>query len=434
MQLLGTKIKQSVFITSNGTLTYGAHLKGVLGEQGTKSAFASVLGNTIDETESEKVINTYLYIDPATKALKEASKTHKWLTGKMKSVNLDSYPESLQKTIVGSLNEVKGIFKEENSYSPLKEHQETLQEDPVLEKLYPELLEMFEVMITEIDTEKKKFTNVGVDDFIQRYAFNKHIMIMGPRGAGKTYTVSQYCEEQGYNTEFIAGHNGLESIDLLGYYVRNASGALIWMDGPLTSAFRHAQTQKSVLFVDEILRIPVRELNILIGALTPDSTGNFQLRTNRILGEEDGMGVSETLKVPVENLWVVSTTNIGADYDTEDMDLALKDRFRMLDMKLSDTSIRSIIEACNNDKFSNTTIDKMMKIYNTVDGLVKTKELTHTINVRYLCEIIDMCPDNVQLVNYFFDLVPNICSRTTDGDINEVEEKTYKQVIKSILS
>lgn len=105
----------------------------------------------------------------------------------------------------------------------------------------------------------------------------------------------------------------------------------------------------------------------------------------------------------------------------------------MIDMKVSAMTVRSIVESCNAGKFDESTLEKILKVYTTIEALVQTKELTHTINVRYLCEILSMCNDKNELVSYFFDLTPNVCSRTTDGDINEVEEKTYKHTIKSIF-
>ena len=118
----------------------------------------------------------------------------------------------------------------------------------------------------------------------------------------KTYSATQWIDEAGYESEFIAGHSGLESIDLLGYWIKNSEGNLIWLDGALTAAFRKALTQKCVLLFDELLRVPARELSILVGSLTPDSSGHYRLRTNRLVDENDGIGETETLVVPMENL------------------------------------------------------------------------------------------------------------------------------------
>lgn len=432
--LINPKIRESVFPASRGTISCGMHLTATLGDPNKIKPMASLFATAAEDEDTEGVlINTYLYVDPKTKKIKQST-DNKWLIGEQKTFSVDSYPESIQAGIIQSMNQVKGLFKK-STVTPIPEDEfdKLLGSDEHMVKIRDQLLGTFETMITQIQDEKKKYAGVGVEGFIDRYAFKKHIMIAGPKGAGKTYTVSNYCEENGVHTEFIAGHNGLESTDLLGYYVKNTSGALVWMDGPLSAAFRKAQTEPSVMFIDEILRIPARELNILIGALTPDSTKHYVLRTNRIVGEVDGMGKSETLRVPAKQLWAVATTNIGSDYDVDDMDLAFTDRFRTIDMTLATSTVATIIENSNDGKFDQSVLDRVIRLYDAVEALVNAKELTYKLNVRHLCEIIDFCDDPKELTSFFYDLTPNICSRTTDGDVNTVEENIYKSAIKKIM-
>jgi len=430
-KLLNLKVAESLILINENQLTYGAHLQGIVGE-GDKTV-TSILSTVKDSDESGVAFNTYIFVDPITRDIKEFA-GDPWLNGSLKSVNVDSYPEALRGNIVKSLNSVKGIFKSAPQIPMPDDIIDTIMSDSRMTDLYESLTNTYNVMMEEINKEKLAYSNVGIDDFINRYSFKKHIMLLGARGLGKTFTVSRYLNSKGIPTEFIAGSNGTESIDLLGYYVKAESGSLVWMDGPLTAAFRTALTGPSAFFIDEILRIPSRELNILIGALTPDATGHYQLRTNRIVGTLDGLGKSEILRVPTENLWAIATTNIGSDYDTEDIDLALSDRFRMYEMAHSIDAVRSIVESCNSDdKFSDTLINQLINLYTAVEGLVQAKELTNTINVRYLCELIQMCDNPKEVKSYLFDLTSNICSRTTDGIINEVEEATFKDTIKRII-
>lgn len=430
-KVLNVKIAESLILIGENQLTYGAHIQGIVGEG--EKAITSILSTPKDDESAGETFNTYIFIDPVTKTIKELT-ANAWLDGSLKSINVDSYPESIRANIIKSLNTVKGIFKSAPQIPVTKETAEALMEDARIVALHKGLVDTYNVMIDEINKEKMAYSNVGIDDFIGRYSFRKHVMLLGPRGLGKTFTVSKYLNAHSIPTEFIAGSNGTESIDLLGYYVKAADGSLVWMDGPLTAAFRTAQTTKSAFFIDEILRIPARELNILIGALTPDATGHYQLRTNRIVGALDGLGKSEVLRVPTENLWAIATTNIGSDYDTEDMDLALSDRFRMYEMAHSIDAVRGIVESCNvSGKFSDKTINQLMNLYTAVEALVQAKELTNTINVRYLCELLDMCPTEKEMKSYLFDLTSNVCSRTTDGNINEVEEATFKDTIKRIM-
>lgn len=430
LKVINFKAVTSPMLLENETLTYGAHITGVIGKEG--KSIASIL-STPKEDEDGIIFNTFIALDPQTNDIQEIT-NHDWLNGELKTVNIDKYPESLRKSIIKALNGAKGIFKDSTQIAFTPEITSIIIEDKRFKDVVDEIKNAYKIMETEIKKEQLSYSSVDINAFIDRYAFRKHVMLLGPRGLGKTYLVSKYLEAEKIPTEFIAGHAGIESIDLLGYYIKAPDGSLVWMDGPLTAAFRTAVTEKSAFFIDEVLRIPERELNILVGALTPDSTGHYQLRTNRIIDTKDGLGKSEILRVPVQNLWAVATTNIGADYNTEDIDLALSDRFRMYEMQHSIDTVRSIIEACNtDDMFTDKAVTQLMRLYTAVESLVQAKELTNTLNVRYLCEIIDMCKDPKELRSYLFDLTSNVCSRTTDGVINEVEEKIFKDTVKKLI-
>ena len=429
-KLLNFKATTSLILTAENVLTYGAHIQGIVGE-GDKT-ITSILATPKDDDASGTAFNTYIFLDPVSKSISELT-NHPWLSGTLKSLNVDSYPDSLRTNIIKSLNSVKAIFKDAPQIPVTPDIVSTLTADPRWEAITKEIADTYEVLIAEVQKEKLSYSSVGITDFIDRYAFKKHAMLLGSRGLGKTFLVSKYLTSHSIPTEFLAGHNGTESIDLLGYYIKAHDGSLVWMDGPLTAAFRTALTEKSAFFIDEILRIPARELNILIGALTPDSTGHYQLRTNRITHTADGLGKSEVLRVPVENLWAVATTNIGADYDTEDIDLALSDRFRLFEMAHSLDAVRSIVESCTTPVYTSTHVDQLLALYSAVDSLVSARELTNTMNVRYLCETLTLCPDPKQLRSYLYDLTPNICSRTTEGVINPVEEQIFKDTIKKII-
>jgi hypothetical protein len=280
----------------------------------------------------------------------------------------------------------------------------------------------------------------SMDDFINRYAFKKHIKIVGKAGVGKTFKVDQFAEESGHAYEFIAGHSGLESIDLLGYYTKNNAGNMVWMDGALAAAFRKAShkdstgkyDKKCILVIDELLRIPARELSICVGSLTPSSRGTFKLRTNRIVDEIDGVGEAELLECPVENLWVVATTNIGGDFDVENIDTALDDRFRTIDVEMDNSTFRSIIESVDdsNNKLGSDVIDNFMKLKDAINILYLDQKLRNSISIRHVSEILTACTDKKQLFSYIYDLRNQICARDTTGVINEIQDVAFKDTIR----
>jgi len=180
----------------------------------------------------------------------------------------------------------------------------------------------FRILLREIkktaDLSKNIMTKIAestgddLEGMLSSYAFKKHLLITGNSGEGKTYIIDKFLKDNEISTIMDVGHTGIESIDLVGHYIKKPDGTFGWRDGTFSMAFRRAQKEKVAYFMDEILRIPTRELNILVGSLTPDSSGMLRLRTNRFVDEVDGVSQTEEIIVPQENLWVVGSTNQGA--------------------------------------------------------------------------------------------------------------------------
>lgn len=272
-------------------------------------------------------------------------------------------------------------------------------------------------------------------DFLKRYRGKKHILIKGEKGIGKTYQVDKFVKAEGIKMIFIAGNEGLESIDLLGYYTKDASGNFVWLDGVLSQAFRIAADNEVVLVYDEILRTKARELNILVGALTPDSDGKYRLRTNRIVGVEEGVGSTEILEVPQENLWVIGTTNVGSKYNVEDIDDALNDRFRMFHKTATESEVKAIISYWINTKgFREDYIEKFFKLYESINELFGKGELYHQINVRHISETIQYAKTEKEFKLYLKDLIPNLCTVDMNGDINKTEYDIIMRVVGKLFS
>jgi len=432
-----TNIKTNTGVYINKRkLTYGCRLTGVITDAA-KSAF-SILSDDKDKAE-ELFIDTIIFAASDHESIEEIAEVadNGWYFGTVKEPKVSSdISDKIRKMVLKDLNAMKGAFKD-NNYNPISR----LSNDDisiVMETLssrntLTEILDFSKQLEEELVKDKKASSNIGLGDFIERYAFKEHVLLAGPAGGGKTYTADKWLKDHGCAVEFFAGHSGVESTDLLGYSIRHTDGNFVWMDGPLTAAFRNAATAKTGLFIDELLRIPARELNILVGALTPNSSGEFVLRTNRILDITDGIGKSETLVVPCENLWVVATTNIGADYDVDDMDLALNDRFITHDVVTSDATISLILTSTNVNKLSDTNLNKLMRLYTAIASLVKAQELTNSMNVRHLTKVLKNVKEASELKSYLFDLAPNVCSRTVEGTLNKVELKIYKDTVKSIF-
>jgi len=156
---------------------------------------------------------------------------------------------------------------------------------------------------------------------------NRHIVFTGGTGTGKTTQAMTAANELvGEENVFsYRGHARSESIDFLGMYVRHGKG-MEFNDGFLTQAFVKAKNKKVIVFIDELGRIPDAEKDLLIGSITPDADGFYNLDTGKGIKDKKRFS-TETLRVPSSNLTVIGTTNLGSDFDVSLGDEAFGERF-----------------------------------------------------------------------------------------------------------
>jgi len=266
-----------------------------------------------------------------------------------------------------------------------------------------------------------------------RYAFRKHILLEGDKGSGKTYAAVSWANSKEVEQVFIGGHEQFESIDFLGHYVQQKNAELIWKDGALSEAFRKAKSgKKTILILDEILRVPKRELNILISALSPIN-GEYVLRTGRALYAVDDIAVEEVIKAPVENLWVVGTTNIGDGYEVETIDEALIDRFKPIRKDTTATELKQIlIQSAKKRNFSLESVEKLMNFYTKMLRLRKTSIIEKIVNIRHLNEAIELADNENGIKVILEDSTLLWVQREYNGYPNEEQLDAVKTVIRAV--
>ena len=289
------------------------------------------------------------------------------------------------------------------------------------------------------DFEKMKAGTVGgaSKSKLEHYAFRKHLLIQGEKGGGKTYMVDKLIKDKGYKVEFIGGHEAIEAIDFLGFYIKTETGSLVWKDGGLTSSFRRAaKGEQVVLFIDEMLRIPKRELNILVAALTPDSDGKFNLRVGRAIDiqvDEDDSGIAneEIISIDSKMLWAIGTTNAGAGYSVDTIDEALADRFRTIIKTTNEKEMKAILSVYAKDKgYEKSVVSALMKFYKSFHDMKKSGELTKVLNVRHLVEAITLSDDETQIIEMLMDLIPTIVTADVHGMPNESQQSIIEALLE----
>ncbi len=273
----------------------------------------------------------------------------------------------------------------------------------------------------------------SLDNKFTRYAFKKHLLLEGDKGGGKTYYATQWAKNKEVEQIFIGGHEQFESIDFLGHFIQRKDGSLIWKDGALSQAFRLANKgHKTVLIIDEILRIPKRELNLLISALSPIDE-NYVLRTGRAVDEKDDIAIEEVLYAPVKNLWIIGTTNVGDSYAVEEIDEALIDRFKPLRKETSANEIQNIlIEVAAGKNFHLDVVSKLMAFYKKMTHLKRTKILNHIVNLRHLKEALEFANNELEVNEIIKDSILLWVDREDTGEANAEQLTTVKSVIATI--
>lgn len=97
----------------------------------------------------------------------------------------------------------------------------------------------------------------------------RHLLMEGPPGTGKSTMLRAVSATTGHGFEFIEGNAELTPARLAGYFdpalvLDRGYTEEIWIDGPLTRALRNG----SLLYLEEINRIPEETLNLLVTVMS----------------------------------------------------------------------------------------------------------------------------------------------------------------------
>lgn len=298
---------------------------------------------------------------------------------------------------------------------------------------------------------------------LKRFAFKIPVLVEGDRGSGKTYEAFEYAKSLDVEPSFVGGHAGIESIDLLGCLVPYAgqenkiedtsvsaadffsgdyqmkvsssnSNSLIWKDGPIAEAFRKAQNgEKAILIIDELLRIPQRELNILLTALSPVH-GKYNLRTGRILEVIDGVAREEVLSCDTRDLFVLATTNVGGQYAVDTIDPALAERFIVLRKDTEFDTLVSILKQKAREKgFNETLAEKAGLFLNRMTDAKEQGIVEEVPTLRTLSRAFDLAEKEDEVKDYIFDQHLLWVARDVYGKPDREQVDVVKQIMEQIF-
>jgi len=100
-------------------------------------------------------------------------------------------------------------------------------------------------------------------------AADRHVLLEGPPGTGKSTLLRAVAQGLGIGFEFVEGNAELTPARLVGHFdparvLNDGYDPSVFVDGPLISAMRDG----SLLYIEEINRIPEETLNVLITVMS----------------------------------------------------------------------------------------------------------------------------------------------------------------------
>ncbi len=326
--------------------------------------------------------------------------------------------------------------------------------EDIIPPIEEELKEMISKAITPLAPEiKAKIAAVlepisgesSAMKFLKKYcspgAAKKPVQLIGDQGSGKTTVANQFAFMAGFQMLFtLTGHEGVDAQSMLGglrpWSVDGKTTTVMWQDGPVTAAVRAAgSAMTTLLYIDELLRIKVRERSPLIGILSPirypDGEWYYRVETGRVMEVEGGVATKvETIKAPTHMLSIISSTNIGGAFDVQAGDPAEAGRWLQYDLQTTAENVKRIVGTVLKERgFSISLTPKFVKMLEEGKKLKADNFLMLEPDVRILCDGIKLAENEMDIGNAMFDAARVWVGRTIEGKRSPEQSEQLRNLI-----
>jgi hypothetical protein len=347
---------------------------------------------------------------------------------------------------------------EDQVYKILAATKIKLDRDDIIPPIEKELKEMLANAVAPLSEETRRVVKATLaaaaageshaTTFLRKYASpgnaKKPILLIGDQGSGKTFDAMQFALTSGFkHVIYMQGDEGVDAQAMRGGirpWGKEGATTAIWQDGDMSTAWRYASIgDPTILYIDELYRIKVRERSPLISGLSrilyPDGIEYYVFNTGRILSVNEKEGLvtgQEIIKAPCHMLSIVASTNVGAGFDVQAGDPAEAGRWLQFDLQTTEESVKRIIsKKLKEHGFSESLTPKFVKLLEEGKKLKADNFLMLEPDVRILCDGIRMADNEMDIGNTLLDAAIVWSGRTIDGKRSpEQLDQLYKLVAR----